>query len=198
MDSRRRLRLVIAATIVPVVAVAGGWLLSTSPDDVDARLTNPGTSQYPTIGTNATNEGQSFEFVAMRTLDGTTETTPGPRGRPMVVNFWFSTCEPCKREMPALSAAAAAHEGRIDFVGINPNDTPESAGAFLDRYTISYPNYLDDGDQLAAAGVATMPATFFLDESGRILERHAGELTDRDLAATLTRLWGGVTGTEGS
>lgn len=198
MDSRRRLRLVIAATIVPVVAIAGGWLLSRSSDDVDARLTDPGTTQYPTIGTNATNEGELFEFVVMKTLDGSRETTPGPRGRPMVVNFWFSTCEPCKREMPALSAAAAAQTDRIDFVGINPNDTPESAGAFLDRYSISYPNYLDDGDQLAAVGVATMPATFFLDESGRILERHAGELTDRDLADTMRRLWGGTTGTEGS
>lgn len=196
MEPRRRQRLVIVSTIVLAVAVGGGWLLSRGSDDV-ARLTNPGVTQYPTIGTNATNEGEPFEFVAVESLVDGSETVPGPDGRPMVVNFWFSTCEPCKREMPALSAAATEHTGRIDFIGINPNDTPESAGAFLDKYGVPYPNYLDDGDQLAAVGVATMPATFFVSEDGRILERHAGELSDADLAGTIARLWGGSTAAEG-
>ena len=99
----------------------------------------------------------------------------------MVVNFWFSTCEPCKREMPALTAAAAAYGTRVNFIGINPNDTEESASAFIEKYGIKYANYLDDGDQLSEAGVTTMPTTFFIDANGYIVKTHAGELTLEDI-----------------
>lgn len=190
MSPRRRTRTIVASTLALIVSVVGGWILSRSSDDVDATLTNPGEVQTPGIGTNADNKGKSFPFVRVRTVDGTTDVTLGGGDRPMVVNFWFSTCEPCKREMPALSQASTTYEGRVDFIGINPNDSPDSATAFLDKYSVGYPNYLDDGSQLAAAGVATMPATFFLDANGVILERHAGELSAGDLADTISRLYG--------
>jgi thiol-disulfide isomerase/thioredoxin len=108
-----------------------------------------------------------------------------PLGKPMVVNFWFSTCEPCKREMPALTKAAETYGASVSFVGINPNDTTASASAFLTKYGIKYANYLDDGDQLAKAGVTTMPTTFFIDASGYIVKTHAGELTFDDIEKTL-------------
>lgn len=190
MSPTRRTRTIVALALALIVSIVGGWILSRSSDDVDATLTNPGEVQTPTIGTNADNTGKTFEFVRLRTVDGTEDVTLGGGDRPMVVNFWFATCEPCKREMPTLSQASATYEGRIDFVGINPNDSPESATAFLDKYSVNYPNYLDDGSQLAAAGVATMPATFFLAANGVILERHAGELTAGDLDEIISRLYG--------
>jgi cytochrome c biogenesis protein CcmG/thiol:disulfide interchange protein DsbE len=105
------------------------------------------------------------------------------------VNFWFSTCEPCRREMPALSAAAGQWAGKVTFMGINPNDTVESATAFLDRFGVSYPNYLDrTGEQLSLSGVGTMPTTFFLDASGTVVTMHAGELTDKDIISGIARI----------
>lgn len=190
MEPKRRRRLLVTLTIALVVAVVGGWALSRSSDDIDARLTTPGVTDYPTIATNQDNKGETFRFVPVESLDGSGEVTLGPSGRPLVVNFWFSTCEPCKREMPALSEAAALYEGRVDFIGINPNDSTESAKTFLSKFNVSYPNYLDDGDLLSEAGVATMPATFFLDADGTILERHAGELTLEDISRTLVKVYG--------
>ncbi|NBU38341.1 MAG: TlpA family protein disulfide reductase [Actinobacteria bacterium] len=98
------------------------------------------------------------------------------------MNFWFSTCEPCRREMPELAAAAARWAGKVDFVGINPNDTEESATAFLSKNRVTYQNYLDrSGDQLLLSKVGTMPTTFFLDSAGTIVTMHAGELTAQDI-----------------
>jgi thiol-disulfide isomerase/thioredoxin len=99
----------------------------------------------------------------------------------MVINFWFSTCEPCKREMPALSAASQKYAGKVDFIGINPNDASEMADAFIAKYNVTFPTFLDDGTQLSAAGVATLPTTFFLDGTGNIIERRAGEITEADI-----------------
>lgn len=169
------------------VGVVGGWVLSRSPDDTDA---NPGTSS-PGIPVNTDTTGESFPFVELTTLGGDPVTISTGELRPMVVNFWFSTCEPCKREMPAFAAASLEYEGRIDFVGINPNDSGERATAFMEDMGVNYPNYLDDGDQLAAAKVATMPTTFFLAADGTIVERTSGEVTSAELTALLGELAGG-------
>jgi thiol-disulfide isomerase/thioredoxin len=183
---RNRKKVVVAVlSIVLLVSVVGGWALSQSSDDVDANLTNPGVEQTPGIGTNANNTGKKFAFVPVTDVLSGAGVTITPLGKPMVVNFWFSTCEPCKREMPALTKAAETYGASVSFVGINPNDTSASASAFLTKYGIKYANYLDDGDQLAKAGVTTMPTTFFIDASGYIVKTHAGELTFDDIEKTL-------------
>ena len=179
---RNRKKVVVAVlSIVLLVSVVGGWTLSRSSDDVDANLTDPGVEQTPGIGTNANNTGKKFSFVPVTDVLSGAAVTITPTGKPMVVNFWFSTCEPCKREMPALTAAAEAYGASVNFVGINPNDTTESASAFLTKYGIKYANYLDDGDQLAAVGVTTMPTTFFINADGYIVKTRAGEITTEDI-----------------
>ena len=178
--NQRKLRFALPF-IVLFVSVVGGWALSRSSDDVDANLTDPGVEQTPGIGTNANNTGKKFSFVPVTDVLSGVAVTITPTGKPMVVNFWFSTCEPCKREMPVLTAAAETYGAAVNFVGINPNDTTESASAFLTKYGIKYANYLDDGDQLAAAGVTTMPTTVFINADGYVVKTRAGELTTEDI-----------------
>ena len=89
--------------------------------------------------------------------------------------------------MPALSASSAKYAASVDFIGINPNDTREVATAFLKKYNITYPTFIDDGTQLAEAGVVTLPATFFLDGKGTIVVRRAGEITSADIDSILTK-----------
>jgi hypothetical protein len=182
MERTRSRRAAATVLIALIVGVVGGWALSRSSDDVDAKLTNPGVVQDPTIGTNANTAGRTFGFAALTSLPDGGKTTPILGGRPTVVNFWFSTCEPCRREMPELSAAAERWSGKVDFIGINPNDTEESANSFLETNGVTYPNYLDrSGEQLLLSKVGTMPATLFLDSAGTIVTMHAGELTAQDI-----------------
>lgn len=175
----------IAVLFALFVGVVGGWALSRSSDDTDADLT-----PSPGIPVNTDTTGEIFEFVELATLDGEPVTISTGENRPMVVNFWFSTCEPCKREMPAFASASLEYEGRIDFVGINPNDSSERARSFMEQMGVTYPNYLDDGDQLAKARVATMPTTFFLSADGTITARKSGEVTVDELTNLLADLAG--------
>ena len=186
MGKSRYSRILTASLLVAlVVGVVGGWALSRSSDDADVNSSPTTIGGFPT---NDDNAGKPFPFVELTNLEGQAVTLSATENRPMVVNFWFSTCIPCKREMPVLAEAASEYESRIDFVGINPNDTSSAARDFLDKYGVTYPNYLDDGDQTAAAGVATMPATFFLSADGTIIARKAGEVTATELSEYLTTL----------
>lgn len=187
MDRIRSRRAAATVLIALIVGVVGGWALSRSSDDVDAKLTNPGVIQDPTISTNVDTSGRKFEFAELTALSDGQPATPTVGGLPTVVNFWFSTCEPCRREMPALAAAAQRWAGKVNFVGINPNDTPESATEFITKNAVTYPNYLDrTGDQLALSKVGTMPTTFFVDASGTVVTMHAGELTKKDIDDNIT------------
>ena len=50
-------------------------------------------------------------------------------GRPVVVDFWAPWCGPCKAIAPALEELAAATE-RVDFVKLDIDENPRSAGRF--------------------------------------------------------------------
>lgn len=189
MDRRRSSRIrAVTVLIALTVGIVGGWALSLSSDDAGDDL----TATTVGIPVNDDTTGEAFPFVELETLDGQRVTLGPSENRPMVVNFWFSTCEPCKREMPALAAAAAENEGRVDFIGINPNDYVENARRFLDEYGVTYPNYLDNGDQTAAAKVALMPSTFFLSTDGTIAARVSGEVTADELNRQIAALLGEV------
>lgn len=190
MSWNRKKVVVAVPLLVLLVSVVGGLILSRSSDDVDANLTNPGVVQTPGIGTNAPSSGKTFPFTEVIDLATGDATTLATNGTPMVINFWFSTCEPCKREMPALTNAAQLYAGAVNFAGINPNDTRTSASAFLEKYKVDFPNYLDDGDQLAGAGVVNMPTTMFVNGEGKIVATHAGEITLADIEKKISEYFG--------
>lgn len=194
MTGRRRF--LLSAVAILVVSIAGGWLLSRAGDDSSSNegvvILSPGsTSQDPTIGTNALNTGKAFPVVRVESLDGEPVTLGEPTGKPFLVNFWYSTCEPCKREMPALVAAQEKYG--IDIVGVNPRDTAELARDFADEYGITYPLLRDpNGASLVALGVGTFPMTYLVSGDGTILEQHAGEIT----AAQLDRMLAPIAGSQ--
>lgn len=193
MTGRRRFLLLTVGVLV--VSVAGGWLLSRAGDDSSSSegvvVLRPGsTDQDPTIGTNAPNLGKTFPVIELESLGGDKVTLGDPNGRPILVNFWYSTCEPCKREMPALVAARKKYG--IDIVGVNPRDSVEAARNFADDYGITYELLRDpNGESLVALGIGTFPMTYLVSGDGTILEQHAGEITPDDLDRMLAPLAAG-------
>lgn len=112
-------------------------------------------------------------------------------GRPLVVNFWASWCVPCRKEMPALEAAAERLAGRVGFVGINHQDGDAAAADFEDDVGVTYPSGYDpDGAVARAYGVLGLPTTVLVDASGRIVARRLGEVSDDELARLITDAFG--------
>ena len=91
MERTRSRRAAATVLIALIVGVVGGWALSRSSDDVDAKLTNPGVVQDPTISTNADTAGQTFGFAELTAVADGSTVTPSLGKHPTVVNFWFST-----------------------------------------------------------------------------------------------------------
>ncbi|MGC5628570.1 TlpA family protein disulfide reductase [Georgenia sp. Z1344] len=127
----------------------------------------------------ATERGESVELTGT-TYDETEINLAELRGQPVVVNFWYAACPPCRVEAPDLAQMAVDYDGDIAMLGVNPRDDTATAQAFENTFDIPYPSIHDEGARAVAAfeGVvplAAMPTTVVLDREGRIAARIVGQ-----------------------
>lgn len=118
----------------------------------------------------------------------------GLRG-PMIVNFWQSTCHPCRKEMPAL-AAYARHQAAVQVLGIDILDAQPGAALQLARDSdVGYPLVADPAGNLVGRTPIPrnlgLPFTMFLDGSGRVVHVEAGAMdTEQDVADAAVKYLG--------
>ena len=98
------------------------------------------------------------------------------RGRVVLLNFWYSTCFPCRMETPDLIALYQAYKERgLVVLGINtdPLIMPADAGGmlqrFIDTYKIPYPVLVADRKVYEDYGRTPIaPITMLVDRQGTI------------------------------
>lgn len=131
--------------------------------------------------------GQPAPNFTLQTLDGGRVSLAQFRGRPVLVNFWASWCEPCRDEAPLLRQAAVEHaEKGLVVLGVVYQDTPQNARKFRDEFALGFPVLLDEPGAISVQyGLSGLPDTYFIDREGRIAARHPGALTAADLERRL-------------
>lgn len=142
--------------------------------------------------------GKPAPDFAMQTFSGDTFRLSDARGKVVIVNFWGSWCEPCKREMPALQAAHEQYGESVVFVGVGAKRDPvDKAEAFAAEYGVTYAIGRDtEGGSRAFGGiteaynVAVYPSTFVIDPEGNISSIAFKELTAGDLDAYIKKAEG--------
>ena len=107
----------------------------------------------------------------------------GYRGKPLIVNFFASWCDPCQKETPLLAGFYRTEHAKVAIVGLDENDVRANAMSFTRSYGVSYPVGFDPTATAASAyGVSALPQTFFLDARHRIVERIFGAVTLTELS----------------
>lgn len=93
------------------------------------------------------------------------------KGKVLYVDFWASWCGPCAQSFPFMNKLDQELRGKgLQVVGINLDENPEDAKAFLDRHPASFINVADaSGGQCPQEfGVMGMPSTYLIDREGVI------------------------------
>jgi cytochrome c biogenesis protein CcmG/thiol:disulfide interchange protein DsbE len=119
------------------------------------------------------------------TLDGGgTGSIADYRGKWVLVNFWASWCEPCRKEAPALEALQQSRgTGAFTVLGIDLDDATGDAKSFVEEYGLTYPQ-LRDGDgreRRDAYGMTGFPENFLIDPEGNVALIHRGPVTEQYL-----------------
>ena len=127
--------------------------------------------------------------LMVRRLDGSEVALRSYQGKPLVVNLWATWCPPCRREMPALSAAQQANPA-VAFVFVNQGESAATVARFLSAQGLAMANVVTDpAAQLSArTGSPGYPTTLFYDARGTLQARHAGELSSATLRDRLAAL----------
>ena len=200
----RRLAAVAAVAVVALVAGIGVVLWngddSGGPDSGTTLDTAPGAlADAPTLqdlAGSAEETPQSEDAApdfSVRTADGgafTLSSHLADDGRPVVVNLWASWCFPCRAEMPAIDAFAAAHP-EIAVVGVAVQDDPVAAEKFAEEINVAYIIGFDEKDEVNDSyRPLGLPATFYISADGVVVKRQFGAVTEESLAEDAAALFG--------
>jgi cytochrome c biogenesis protein CcmG/thiol:disulfide interchange protein DsbE len=106
----------------------------------------------------------------LKSLDGKSLSLQGLRGKPLVLNFFASWCDPCRDEMPLIKElAAAGANGSYSVVGIAVEDTRGAVGQFVKEANLVFPVALDLNSTVKRTyRIFGPPATVFIDRQGVI------------------------------
>lgn len=109
------------------------------------------------------------------------------KGKPVMLNFWASWCDPCKQEAPLLAATWKRVQSQgIVFLGIDFEDTQSDGLSFLHTYGITYQNVVDtSGSTGIDYGVTGVPETVFINRHGVIVSKVIGQLNEQTLMSNL-------------
>lgn len=108
------------------------------------------------------------------------------RGKPALVNFWASWCEPCRKEAPELERLDSSLHGSAALIGIDYTDRADAARAFVAKYGWGFPILSDpDGIYGARFGFSGLPTTIVLDSRGRVAQTLRGPQTLADFRQAL-------------
>ncbi|MBN2497950.1 MAG: TlpA family protein disulfide reductase [Deltaproteobacteria bacterium] len=140
-------------------------------------------------------EGQLPE-IGLQDQDGDTRRLDRWRGKSLVLNFWATWCEPCKRELPHLARLAEAladGQARVLLVSVDQSwtDVARQAGQLQEAADADpawgraaamlrgeLPNVeilRDPGEKLARAlGTTRYPETYLVGSDGRLRYRCVG------------------------
>ncbi|MEL1241237.1 TlpA family protein disulfide reductase [Flavobacterium flavipallidum] len=99
-------------------------------------------------------------------------------GEIIVYNFWFTTCGPCKMEIPKLNELKEKYKNKnIHFIAI-ALDPEYKITPFLEQYPINY-EIIPEGRWIAEKfGVSSYPTNIIVDKEGTIQFYEIGYKTD--------------------
>lgn len=104
------------------------------------------------------------------------------RGKPWtLINFWASTCGPCRQEIPTLNRALAAD---VQVLGVSRDRFEKYAREFEEEVGAEFPSWMDPDGEYAANFAQHLPVemlpTSALLKKGRLVAVHVGPIEELD------------------
>jgi peroxiredoxin len=98
------------------------------------------------------------------------------RGHVVLLDFWATWCDPCKREIPHFVEMQNRYGPQgLQVIGISMDDDEKLAREFQEQFKMNYPVAIGSAELASQyGGILGLPITFVIDRSGRIVSRHIG------------------------
>lgn len=132
--------------------------------------------------------GQKFPEFTLEGLDGNKYSMSDFAGKPVIVNFWATWCDPCKAEMP-LFESIYRQQSNVVVLGVNYNEPVNVIRRFIEERGLTFPILLDEEGKIAEKfQVFGFPTTYFIDRDGILRETYVGQLDEVMLSTYLEKI----------
>lgn len=118
--------------------------------------------------------------VEFQTLSGEKVTSEQLKGKVVIVDFWASWCEPCKKEIPHFQKMYEQWKDQGFFVvGIAVRDQPDKVRAFRDKHQVTYPITMNNQQLYESftdeiGPIKGLPTSLIVDREGNIRQKITG------------------------
>lgn len=106
------------------------------------------------------------------------------RGRVVLIQYWATWCEPCKRDMPVLKQLASKYSRAFSVIGVSLDRSRQDLAAYLTEDRLPWPQIFEEGgldsDPANQLGILTLPTMILVDQQGKVVNRNVqmAELED--------------------
>ncbi len=95
-------------------------------------------------------------------------------GKPVLVDFWASWCNPCRESFPWMNEIRKKYPG-LEIIAINLDEKKADADSFLSKIPSNFIIHYDPkGVYAKQFGIAGMPSSYLIDADGNIIKEHVG------------------------
>jgi peroxiredoxin len=128
--------------------------------------------------------GQIAPDIELKTTHGDTFRLSDNIGKKVIVlNFFATWCEPCRKEMPELNRYFNAHkDDSFVLLGIDSEENPNTVASFLSELKVEFPVGIDAGPIQQQYGVNGLPTTVLIGMDGKVQFYEEGGLVNADVA----------------
>lgn len=99
------------------------------------------------------------------------------RGKPAVVNFWFTNCPPCVEEIPDLVKLKNEYSEAVNFIAITFDPKKKVEKFLTKRPYFDYMHITNSQRQIDKLNIKSYPVTLLLDKEGKIINIYGGSIS---------------------
>ncbi|QRG69862.1 thiol-disulfide oxidoreductase ResA [Brevibacillus choshinensis] len=139
---------------------------------------------------NAVKVGKAAPNFSLLQLNGPEMALSDLKGKGVVLNFWGTWCEPCKKELPALQQQYNQFKDKgLVVVGVNIGESPVAVDPFVKQFGVNFPILLDSESQITKLyRIGPIPTTFFISPDGDVEEIFIGQLNEAMITQKVSKI----------
>lgn len=122
-------------------------------------------------------EGAPAPQFTLKDITGKEFSLSSLKGKYVILDFWGSWCGWCIKGFPEMKKAYEKYKGKVEFVGIDCNDTEQKWKAAVAEHQLPWINVRTENDPNVSVmyAVGGFPTKFVIDPKGNILKKVIGE-----------------------
>ncbi|NQU24693.1 MAG: redoxin family protein [Candidatus Nealsonbacteria bacterium] len=111
-----------------------------------------------------------------RTATGSVVDLAKYRGRVVVIQYWATWCEPCKRDMPLLKELLTKYGRSMSVIGVSLDNNAKDLTDYLAENRLPWPQIYESGgldsEPANQLGILSLPTMLLIDKEGKVVNRN--------------------------